>query len=102
MDWLKFFRRETPNTASASVARERLMIAVAHQRRGEGNGPDYLPRLREELLSVVRKYVQVADDAVQFQVQRDDGLEVLELNITLPERAAVKGAKVAPTRHARR
>ena len=86
MDWLKFFRRETPS--SASIAKERLMIAVAHQRRGEGNGPDYLPRLREELLAVVRKYVRVADDAVQFHVERDDGLEVLELNITLPERPA--------------
>jgi cell division topological specificity factor len=83
MDWLKFFRGEKSNTAK--VAKDRLMLAVAYQRSGQANGPAYLPRLREELLGVVRKYIQVSDDAVQFSVQREDGLEVLELNITLPD-----------------
>jgi len=45
----------------------------------------FLPQMREELLDVVRKYIQVPDDSLQFTVQREDGLEVLELNITLPE-----------------
>ena len=86
MDWLKIFRAEKKNTAK--TARDRLMVAVAYQRdqlAGKGNGPVYLPKMREELLAVVRKYVQVPDDSVQFTVQREDGLEVLELNITLPE-----------------
>ncbi|MDR3419468.1 MAG: cell division topological specificity factor MinE [Nevskia sp.] len=83
MDWLKFFRGE--KKTSAQTAKERLMLAVAYQRSGQANGPSYLPRLREELLGVVRKYIQVPDDAVQFSVQREDGLEVLELNITLPD-----------------
>jgi cell division topological specificity factor len=83
MDWLKFFKGEKKNTAQA--AKERLMLAVAYQRSGQANGPAYLPKLREELLGVVRKYIQIPDDAVQFAVQRADGLEVLELNITLPD-----------------
>ena len=37
--------------------------------------------LREEILAVVRKYVQVPDSAVNIQLQREDGLEVLEMNI---------------------
>lgn len=85
MDWLKIFRGEKKNTAQ--TAKERLMIAVAHQRMGDGHGLRFLPQMREELLSVVRKYIQVPDDSVQFTVQREDGLEVLELNITLPEDA---------------
>ncbi|MFT4048061.1 MAG: cell division topological specificity factor MinE [Solimonas sp.] len=83
MDWLKHFRSEPKNTAS--LAKERLKVVVAHQRDGRANGPVYLPKLREEILLVVRKYVQVPDDAVNIQVQREDGLEVLEMNITLPE-----------------
>lgn len=83
MDWLKFFRNEHKPTAS--LAKERLKVVVAHQREGRANGPVYLPRLREELLLVVRKYVQVPDNAVHVQVQREDGLEVLEMNITLPD-----------------
>ncbi len=83
MDWLKFFRAEKSTTAK--TAKDRLMLAVAYQRSGHANGPSYLPKLREELLGVVRKYIQVPDEAVQFSVQREDGLEVLEMNITLPD-----------------
>ena len=88
MDWLKHFRGEPKNTAS--MAKERLKLVVAHQREGRANGsaPAYLVNLREELLAVVRKYVQVPDSAVNVNVQREDGLEVLEMNITLPEKAA--------------
>lgn len=70
--------------SSASVAKERLQIIVARERSTRG-GPDYLPQLQEELLLVVRKYVPVSDDAVNVQVDRDSGCEILELNITLPE-----------------
>ena len=83
MDWLKFFRNEPRNTAS--LAKERLKVVVAHQREGRANVPLYLPRLREEILAVVRRYVQVSDEAVHINVQRGEGLEVLEMNITLPE-----------------
>jgi cell division topological specificity factor len=83
MDWLKLFRGEPKNTAN--LAKERLKVVVAHQRDGRGNGPAYLPRLRQEILDVVRKYVPVPDAAVQVNLQNEDGLEVLEMNITLPE-----------------
>lgn len=83
MDWLKLFRSEPKNTAS--TAKERLKLVVAHQREGRTNGPSYLPRLREELLLVVRKYVQVPDNAVNVNVQHEEGLEVLEMNIALPQ-----------------
>jgi cell division topological specificity factor len=84
MDWLKYFRGEQPKN-TAAVAKERLQLVVAHQRDGRANGPVYLPKLREELLAVVRRYVTVPDHAVQISVQREDGLEVLEMNITLPD-----------------
>lgn len=83
MDWLKLFRNEPKNTAS--MAKERLKLVVAHQRVGRSNGPAYLPRLREELLSVVRRYVQVPDSAVNVNIQHEEGLEVLEMNIALPQ-----------------
>lgn len=83
MDWLKFFKSEQKSTAN--TAKERLKLVVAHQRRGNANGPNWLPKLREELIMVVRKYVPVPEDAVNVQVQREDGLEVLEMNIALPD-----------------
>jgi cell division topological specificity factor len=83
MDWLKIFRSEPKNTAV--TAKERLKLVVAHQREGRTNGPEYLPRLREELLLVVRRYVQVPDTAVNINVQHEEGLEVLEMNIAMPQ-----------------
>lgn len=83
MDWLKLFRNEPK--ATASLAKERLKVVVAHQREGRVNGPVYLPRLREEILLVVRKYVQVPDGAVNVNLQHEQGLEVLEMNISLPQ-----------------
>ncbi|MCH9827191.1 cell division topological specificity factor MinE [Algiphilus sp. W345] len=86
MDWLKLFRSDDKKGASASLARERLKVVVMHQREGRANGPNWLPNLREELLGVVRRYIQVADSAVQVNVQREDGCEVLEMNIVLPDK----------------
>jgi len=83
-DWMKLFRAE--QKATAQTAKERLLVVVSHQRAGRANGPEYLTRLREELLAVVRKYVTVDDSAVHVDVKREDGDEVLAMSITLPER----------------
>lgn len=87
-EWLKVFKREQKSTAS--LAKERLQLIVAHQRLDRANGLDFLPRMREELLAVVRRYITVSDDAIRCNVERDGGLEVLELNITLPEGAPAR------------
>lgn len=82
MSFLNYFQSQNKNTAR--VAKERLQIIVAHERSPRG-GPDYLPLLKEELLLVVRKYVQVDPSAVTVQLDRDGDCEVLELNVILPE-----------------
>lgn len=84
MDWRKVFGGDKKSN-TASTAKDRLMVVVAHQ-RGYGSAATYLPKLREEILAVVRKYVPVPDTAVQVQVQNKDGLEVIEMDITLEER----------------
>ena len=81
MGLLDFFRK-TPS--SANVAKERLRIIVAQERSTRG-APDYLPTLRRELLEVIRRYVNVDPSAVQINLGRDDGHEVLELSVALPE-----------------
>ncbi len=70
---------------SASVARERLQIILAHERAGRG-GPDYLPALQQELIAVISKYVSVGQDDIKVSLERQDDYDVLEVNI-LPEGA---------------
>ena len=83
MSFLDYFRNSKSKN-SANVAKERLQIIVAHE-RGQRGQPDYLPQMQQELLAVIRKYVQISDDMVQVEVDRNDSCSVLELNVTLPE-----------------
>ena len=46
--------------------------------------PDYMPMLEKELLEVIRRYVQVDDDAINISLDSEDNCSVLELNVTLP------------------
>ena len=82
MGILDFLKRKPE--ATAGVAKERLCIIVAQERSTRG-APDYLPLLRNELLEVIRKYVNVDVDAVNISLDRDSGHEVLELSVALPE-----------------
>ncbi|WP_267223291.1 cell division topological specificity factor MinE [Dyella silvae] len=87
MGILDFLKRKPEPTAS--VAKERLRIIVAQERSTRG-APDYLPLLRNELLEVIKKYVHVDLDAININVERDSGHEILELSVALPEHAEAK------------
>jgi cell division topological specificity factor len=82
MSFFDYFKSKKKNTAS--TAKERLQIIVAHE-RGMREQPNYLPQLQQELIAVIRKYVQIDDDMVQVELDRNDNFSVLELNVTLPE-----------------
>lgn len=85
MSLLDYFRTTKPR--SASVAKERLQILVAHERSSR-NQPSYLPQLQKELLEVIRKYVNVEQDAISVNFEQDEEQETLELNIVLPDHQA--------------
>ena len=83
MSLLDYFRSE--KKTSASLAKERLQIIVAHERSNRGT-PDYLPQLKQDILDVISKYVKVDNNSVHVQFeQNEDDLAVLELNVTLPD-----------------
>lgn len=82
MGILDFLKRKSEPTAV--VAKERLRIIVAQERSTRG-APDYLPLLRNELLEVIKKYVNVDLEAININVERDSGHEILELSVALPD-----------------
>jgi len=78
-----YFRtKKTTNTAAS--AKERLQIIVAHE-RGQRNQPDYIPKMQQEILDVIRKYVKVDQKDLSIQLDDSNNCSVLELNITLPD-----------------
>lgn len=81
VDYLRGSEKKT-----ASVAKERLQIILAHERAGRGAAaPDYMPALQEELLAVIAKYIHIDRDSFKVQLEKHGDYEVLELNITLPD-----------------
>jgi len=81
--------RQNRKKNTANLAKERLQILIAHEHASRNNGhqaPDYLPQLRNEIMEVIRKYVAVDDKSVNVKLEKGDDFDVLELNITLPER----------------
>ncbi|MCO6505418.1 MAG: cell division topological specificity factor MinE [Snodgrassella sp.] len=76
---------------SAQVARDRLQIVIAQERATQT--PDYLPTLQKELLQVLSKYVHVSLKDIQISQEKKDGMDVLALNITLPESGKIKASE---------
>nr|SPS05857.1 cell division topological specificity factor [Candidatus Nitrotoga fabula] len=72
---------------TAVIAKERLQIILAHERANRGAAPpDYLPALQEELMTVIAKYIHIDRDAIHVQLEKHGDYDVLELNITLPDK----------------
>ncbi|APW45222.1 cell division topological specificity factor MinE [Rhodoferax antarcticus] len=85
MSFFSFFLGE--KTKTASVAKERLQIILAHERSGRSPAtPDYLPDLQRELIAVISKYVNINPDDIKVNLERQDNLEVLEVKIELPDK----------------
>ncbi|QCI24395.1 cell division topological specificity factor MinE [Buchnera aphidicola (Muscaphis stroyani)] len=83
MALLDFFLSRNRNTAD--IAKERLQIIVAEQRKYQSE-PDYFPELKREILSVIRKYVNIDSDMIRLQLeQKNEDISILELNINVPE-----------------
>ena len=71
---------------TATVAKERLQIIIARERGGrQGQGYDFLPALHKELIEVISKYTKVNADDIKISLDRQGNLEVLDVNVVLPD-----------------
>lgn len=76
-----------PRKNTASIAKERLKIIVAHEHeRGSNSTLDFLPKLQREIIEVISKYVEIDIEQVKVDLDQAGSNAVLELNITLPEK----------------
>ncbi|HDZ74477.1 cell division topological specificity factor MinE [Aurantimonas sp. C2-6-R+9] len=87
MSLFSFFSKQT----SAPMARERLQILLAHERATVGHS-DLVALLREEILAVIAKHVQVDGDMVSVKMDRGENVSTLEVDIEIPTTASVRAA----------
>jgi len=84
-----------PKRNSASIAKERLKIVLAHE-RASNRAPDFLPILQKELLAVVGRYVEISDDGIRVTLGNSGGTSMLEINIEIEGGKLKKGGGSGP------
>lgn len=92
MSWLDYFRgRRQDQPASATAAKERLQIVLAHERIGRTR-EDFLPKLQQELIAVVARYVAIDPGKVNVNLDRGGDMSTLAIEIELPAPAVMRMA----------
>lgn len=89
MNLLRFFSRPPQ---SAPAARDRLQVLLAHERASTGDA-DLVAKLRDEILRVIAKHVQIDDDKVSVKMDRGEKVSTLEVDIEIPFDATKKKAE---------
>jgi cell division topological specificity factor len=87
MNLLRLFSRPP----SAPAARERLQVLLAHERASIGDS-DLVGKLRDEILAVIAKHIQVDDDNVRVKMERGPQVSTLAVDIEIPFGAARRAA----------
>jgi cell division topological specificity factor len=72
---------------SAPLARERLQILLTHERGATGQS-GLISVLREEILVVIARHVDVPPEKVDVRVQDGEEVAVLEIDIEIPRAMA--------------
>jgi cell division topological specificity factor len=69
------------NTNSRSHAKSRLKLIIAHDRASINS--DMMEAMREEILEVVARYVEVNRDEVEFSLSNDQRMTSLTANLPI-------------------
>jgi cell division topological specificity factor len=86
---------------SATTARERLQLVLAHDR--SDLNPELLERMRREILEVVQKYVEIDIESGDVSLTTDDRVTALVANLPirrarpLPSLSLETGARTNPS-----
>ena len=73
--------------ASASTAKERLQLVLAHDR--SDLSPDLLDQMRREILEVVAKYVEIDLEEGDVSLETEDRVTALVANLPIRRPLAV-------------
>jgi cell division topological specificity factor len=95
MKLFNFFSRP----ASAPAARERLQVLLAHERASVGDS-DLVTKLRDEILRVISKHMQIDDDKVSVKMERGANVSTLAVDIEIPFEAGKKAPAKTTNRKA--
>lgn len=80
MNLLSLFQKRT----TAPTARDRLQLLLAHERVSTSGQSDLVAKLREEILEVIARHVQLDRDKVLVKMERGGDVSTLEVDVEIP------------------
>ncbi len=99
MDLFERFFRHSTASKSADTAKQRLQLVLAHDR--SDISPATLDLLKDEIIAVISKHVEIDRDHVEVTVSRIANVHRLVANIPVV-RVHPSPSKASPRRPARR
>ncbi|MDF1599336.1 cell division topological specificity factor MinE [Mesorhizobium sp. YIM 152430] len=90
MSIFRFFSKPS----SAPAARERLQVLLAHERASAGDS-ELVTVLRDEILAVIAKHMQIDSDKVNVTMERGAQVSTLAVDVEIPFDAGKKKKKAA-------
>ncbi|PIE76998.1 MAG: cell division topological specificity factor MinE [Clostridiales bacterium] len=84
-DFLKFFRGDSNQKDSASIAKDRLKMVLVHDRND--CSPEFLEMVKEDIIKVLMKHMDIDEEHIDVQITKtvDDatGKPALVANIPI-------------------
>lgn len=75
--------KDKKEKSARESAKERLHLVLVNDRAGQ-IAPDFMPKMRQELLEVLKKYLPIADeDDVEFNFARKENTDIMEMSVSL-------------------
>ncbi|MFP4134305.1 MAG: cell division topological specificity factor MinE [Halothece sp.] len=76
----RLFNRNTAKSSSQE-AKKRLKLIVAHDRSGLSE--ETLEAMRQEILEVVARYVEIDTNSTEFSLESEEGMTALIANLPI-------------------
>jgi len=81
MELLERIFNRNPSASSRDEAKQRLKLIIAHDRSGLSE--ETLETMRQEILQVVARYVEIDLNSTEFSLENEEGITALIANLPI-------------------
>lgn len=80
------FRKEK-ETSARDAAKQRLHLVLINDRAGRDT-PDFMPKLRQEIIAVLKKYVPItSEEDVEISIASKENTSIMEMSVSLDKKS---------------